>query len=391
MSAPVIQGWCPGALRPMMSGDGLVVRVRPHFGRLTRAEAAGIADLAARYGNGLIDLSARANIQIRGVREETHPALIDGLRALGLIDGSVAAETRRNIVVAPFWHPGDATESVARALEAGLSHPDAPETPAKFGYAVDCGPDPVLRGVSADIRIERAGDAFIVRADGSRTGARATPETAPALALDLARWFLRTGGAPSGRGRMAAHMDRGVPLSEAFRQISAPRNADLSAPGPGPTRHGALVAFAFGQMDAETMSILAQRGALRMTPWRMILLEDVADVPALPGVIADPADPLLRVEACTGAPGCPQALIATRALARRLGADLAPGARLHVSGCSKGCAHPGPASLTLVGEAGGTVALIRDGDTSAPPERTGLRLETMTIEDLTEALDAPQL
>ena len=29
MSAPVIQGWCPGALRPMMSGDGLVVRVRP--------------------------------------------------------------------------------------------------------------------------------------------------------------------------------------------------------------------------------------------------------------------------------------------------------------------------------------------------------------------------
>ena len=26
--APIVQGWCPGALRPMLSGDGLVVRVR---------------------------------------------------------------------------------------------------------------------------------------------------------------------------------------------------------------------------------------------------------------------------------------------------------------------------------------------------------------------------
>ena len=29
MSAFEIKGWCPGALRPMLSGDGLVVRVRP--------------------------------------------------------------------------------------------------------------------------------------------------------------------------------------------------------------------------------------------------------------------------------------------------------------------------------------------------------------------------
>ena len=34
MSAAAIKGWCPGALRPMQSGDGLVVRVRPFGGRL---------------------------------------------------------------------------------------------------------------------------------------------------------------------------------------------------------------------------------------------------------------------------------------------------------------------------------------------------------------------
>ena len=31
MSAPQVKGWCPGAHRPMMSGDGLVVRIRPRL------------------------------------------------------------------------------------------------------------------------------------------------------------------------------------------------------------------------------------------------------------------------------------------------------------------------------------------------------------------------
>ena len=74
MSAPRVHGWCPGALRPMMSGDGLVVRVRAPLGRLTSAQAAGVARLASELGNGLIDISARANLQIRGVTPDAHPA-----------------------------------------------------------------------------------------------------------------------------------------------------------------------------------------------------------------------------------------------------------------------------------------------------------------------------
>jgi len=82
--APQIKGWCPGALRPMVSGDGLVVRVRPFGGRLSPEQARGIAALAQSHGNGLIDLSSRANVQLRGVRQDTHAPLIDGLRDLGL-------------------------------------------------------------------------------------------------------------------------------------------------------------------------------------------------------------------------------------------------------------------------------------------------------------------
>ena len=85
-TAPVIKGWCPGALRPMLSGDGLVVRLRVPQGRLTPAQERGVAELALRYGNGMLDLSNRGNLQLRGIDPERREGLIDALRALALID-----------------------------------------------------------------------------------------------------------------------------------------------------------------------------------------------------------------------------------------------------------------------------------------------------------------
>ena len=388
MSAPVIQGWCPGALRPMMSGDGLVVRVRPRGGRLTPEQAAGIATLSLRHGNGLIDLSSRANVQLRGVTEAGHRPLIEGLSALGLIDETTEAESHRNIVVTPFWSDGDGVQAIVRSLAAALTGPDAPDTPGKFGYAVDCGAAPVLSVVSADIRIERAAEGgLVVRPDGAGTGARATAATAAERALDLARWFLDSGGAPGGRGRMAAHLTKGATLPPVFTDVPVVRHP-VAGPVPGRVAQGFLVAFEFGQMRAETLSILAELGPLRVTPWRMLLIEGAGAVPQVAGLITDPDSSLLRVVACTGAPGCPQGLIATRTLARRLCSSIAAGDLLHVSGCAKGCAHPGAAPLTLVGRAGGAVDLIRNSGAADTPCQTGLDPETLAFHPLTESLHA---
>ncbi|MBD3788079.1 MAG: precorrin-3B synthase, partial [Sphingomonadales bacterium] len=342
MSGPIIQGWCPGALRPMASGDGLVVRVRPHAGRLTPAQAAGIAAAAGAYGNGLIDLSARGNVQLRGVTPASHPGLIADLAALGLIDADLAAETRRNITVSPFAQ----TDDLAARLEAALA--EAPALPGKFGFALDPGPMRWLTDVPGDIRIERgAGGGLILRAEGLATGLAVSAAEAPARALALARWFVAAGGVQGGRGRMAALIARGTRPPEDLTGDAAPAEA-APAPGPGLRPEGALVALAFGQMRAEILADLARLGHdLRLTPWRMLLLEGARALPELPGLITDPADPLLRVVACTGAPGCPQALAATRQLARALAPLVPRGSLLHVSGCAKGCAHPGPAPLTL--------------------------------------------
>ncbi|NUB46767.1 precorrin-3B synthase [Fertoebacter nigrum] len=389
---PQIKGWCPGALRPMLSGDGLVVRIRPPLGRLTAAQAAGIAALAQTHGNGLIDISARANLQLRGVTDETYPALIDGLRGLGLIDPSPEAEARRNITVTPFWVAGDDTETLATHLAGALAGASL-HLPGKFGFAVDTGPAPVLRGTSADIRLERGVDGgLILRADGCGLGVAVTPDTAAAMALALADWFLGSGGAPDGRGRMAAHLAAGAALPACFTtQPAQPlaRTTTRDARTPGPTPQGALVAFAFGQTDAGTLSQLAT-GPIRLTPWRMLLLEG-RDAPALPGLITDPADPLLRVIACTGAPGCLQAHHATRPLARALAPHVPPGAVLHVSGCAKGCAHPGPAEYTAVAAPTG-IRMARHATASAT---TGPALPLAALlarpQSLFETPHAPQL
>ena len=371
--APKVYGWCPGALRPLMSGDGLVVRIRAPLGRLTQEQARGLSKLSERCGNGLMDLSARANLQLRGVREAAHEVLLDGLRNLDLLDLDEAAEARRNVTVQPFWSNGDETHRIALALNTALTAATDLKLPGKFGFALDCGPAPVIQGSSADIRIERAGETLILRADGAEPGLPVTPDTAPQEALALARWFLKQGGVSQGRGRMKALVKRiGPPETHTH-----PKTSQLYKAQPGQTEAGLLAALPFGQIEAQAFAALAELGPLRLTPWRMVLLEGAADAPS--SMILDPADPLLNVTACTGAPGCPQALSTTRDLARDLASFVPAGAKLHVSGCAKGCAHPATAPLTLTATGADEFALIRSGLASDAPLRTNLTATALRL------------
>lgn len=374
MAEPRVQGWCPGALRPMQSGDGLLVRLRPRGGRILRDAAAGIARLAIAHGNGLLDLTSRANLQLRGVTDASYPLLMAGLQALDLLDATAAAEARRNIVVSPFWSRSDGSQAIAEALADALAGPDAPELPGKFGFAVDCGDVPVLNNISADIRLERGADGdLICRADGAAAGKRVTAESAVAAALALAHWYVGSGGVDRGRGRMALHVQGGATLHPSY--LGAPaQSAAIASPKPGPLAEGFLVGLEFGQMRAETLAALALCGTLRATPWRMLLIENVSAAPKLAGLITSRNDPLLRVIACTGSPGCLQAAQPTRMLARTLAQYVPDGAVLHVAGCRKGCAHPAPATITLTAGLDG-FDLIRNGSANDAPTRVRIAPE----------------
>jgi precorrin-3B synthase len=375
----------------MQSGDGLVVRVRPRGGRLSQEEAAGIAELAAAHGNGLIDLTSRANVQVRGVTEASFGLLLAGLELLGLTDATSEAEARRNIVVTPFWSGDDGTLRIAAALADALARPDAPEIPGKFGFAVDCGSSPVLSDTPADIRIERSADGgLICRADGATAGRRVTEATAADAAMALSRWFIasggRGGGDEGGRGRMVAHLGHRARLPAAYLEVAAQLRSTC-VPVPGAVPSGFLAGFEFGQLRGATLATLARLGALRVTPWRMLLIEGEQLAPDVPGLITTAGDPMSRIVACTGMPGCLQALQPTRELARALAPHVPGGALLHVSGCAKGCAHPAAASMTLTAVPDG-FDFIRHGRANGPAYRQSLTASALRAhpEILTEAL-----
>lgn len=383
IQGPIIQGWCPGALRPMESGDGWVVRIRPHAGRLTSIQAKGIADLANRFGNGLIDLSNRANVQLRGVTPQTHTPLITGLRALGLIDKSGVAERQRNVILAPFWGKTDGAPALAAGVAAALSGSGAPTLPSKFGAGIDTGLAPVLRGAACDIRIERFGDQYLVYPNGGTLGMQVSRNTCADAVRALAVWFVQNGGVENGRGensrgRMAAliaagaalpaHFDTAVPIAPPF--TARPMLADA----------GALVGIQFGQIQADTLAKLAALWPLRMTPWRMLLLEGARAMPQIAGLMTDPSDPMLRVIACVGAPACKQALGDTRHLGRSLAALLPQGQTLHITGCGKNCAHPAPAPLTIT-------ATARGYDISGANPQSGLTpASALNADDLAQTI-----
>ena len=263
-----VKGWCPGAWRPMMSGDGLIVRVRPRLGRLSAAQVLGLCEVSQRLGNGVIDLTSRANLQLRGVSD--HEATLRALHDLELLDDTAEAEARRNITVTPLWTDGDLTHRLHDAICARLD--EMPDLPAKMGIAVDCGVGPVLRDCSADFRFEvtDAGQ-IILRADGARTGRRVTEDTAVSALLDLARWFVDSGGRDA--GRMGRHL-KSIDLPEDWQGVAPAPDAHRTSPGPA--IGGFVYGAPFGSLDARALSALMTESAataLRVTPWRLFLLE----------------------------------------------------------------------------------------------------------------------
>lgn len=345
MAGIEVKGWCPGALRPMRSGDGWVVRVRPHLARLSRAQALGLCAAAEAHGAGLLDLTNRANLQIRGVRDDALAPLQARLAALGLLDDAPVLEARRNILIAPDWVEGDDSARLGAQLAGRLA--ELPALPPKMGFAMDAGPAPVLTRDPADFRIERGADGLVLRAEGHSHGMALVPGREIDALIGLCHWFVDSGGAAA--GRMARHA---APLPDWAAWDAAPlaSRARLVA---GAAPLGLVLGAAFGQLIARDLAVVLRAtdaSAIRVTPWRCLLLEGIADAPLPDSLIAHPDDPALRMDACAGAPFCPQASVQTRALARAL-APLVGGS-LHVSGCAKGCARARPAEITLIGRDG---------------------------------------
>ena len=395
-----VKGWCPGALRPMQSGDGLVVRIRPRSGRFSPHELTVLADAARHFGNGHIDLTRRANLQIRGVSEASLPPLHDAIARLGLLEDSPDGEAVRNVMINPLAgiDPAEVLDarSVGRELERRLaSEKYLWALPSKFGFIVDGAGVLSLSEQRADVRLmaiaHHREPAFAVGVE-TRTGIEwlgsISPDVAATAAIEIGHAFINVASREP-RHRMRDLSDDGLAsIRSAMRSRldilpENPRTADwrlnrrvgLMELGAG--RFAAGIAAPFGRVESDQLkkladTIVAHDGEeIRLSPWRALYagLSDrtsarsLLDAVARDGLIIDPCDPLLQIEACPGAPGCPSTTLDTRGDGRRIAGLLARShfaGTVHVSGCAKGCAKSRPADLVLVGSEG-YYGIVRNG------------------------------
>jgi precorrin-3B synthase len=327
----------------MLSGDGLIARIRPWCGAFSLTQTRGLADIAEGLGNGHIDLTRRANLQIRGLGEECLPQLHDALDRLGLLDPDAETEAARNVMVGPLANAEvrSLADSLSRALAADLR---VGALPAKFGWLVDGGGPLSIIGERADI----------------------------ALYMTDAGVALRVHDEWLGGGSIESALEAALGEKPSLPSIDI-------APSPGRRRLGDLggvsgVAAPFGRLEAGQLRELAALAAaasaseIRLSPWRAFYIDAPIDGAARLGLIIDEDDPLLRIDACPGAPACRSASVDTRRDARRLGSSGFEGT-LHVSGCAKGCARSAAADLTLVGEAG-RYGVVRNGTARDRIDRT---------------------
>jgi precorrin-3B synthase len=407
---PEIKGWCPTAYQPMESGDGLLIRAKTIGARIDAAQLSAIAHIAKTMGNGLIDLSQRAQLQIRGVQPSTLTAALNALDAAGLLAGNADVERITNILAPPLAGLDTSAAFDAHALVADLAAALAHDStlyalPAKFLFAVVDDGTMTLDASEADISFYPAtGGGIALRLAGVEDSAViVAPEEAVAVALRLAKAFIELRAASPFDLRRMRKLIAATGVAALIERAGVSLSAFPSPMTITPSEHLGLqdgddvifagVAAPSGRWRAQELALLAEEaaahglGEARLTPWRSILIpaphrDAAAKIiarAAASGLIVASDDPRRSIVACPGAPECLQAQGETRIHLERL-APLArqyagkDGVGLHLSGCGKGCARQGATPITLV-LADGRFNLVVNGGAQDAPIRAGLALE----------------
>ncbi|MBZ9797988.1 precorrin-3B synthase [Mesorhizobium sp. ES1-4] len=402
MNAFSRRGACPALSAPMQTGDGLLVRLNPvaggpSSGGLSPKLLIEVAESALRHGNGIMEVTARGSLQIRGLTTESAALLAAEVDALGIaVRTGVPVETGPLAGVDPkeIADPRRLAERIRVAIEdAGLATRLGP----KVAVIVDGGGQLAMDAVTADVRLVATrtdvGIQWCVSVAGDRQTARPLTVASEDPARDIAVAALRM-VAEKGREAHARDLSDRQLVSLAGWQSFTPPSAvpDILAgemagtPEGGATErlpiglfplsrfHALGIGLPYGSMPADKIIGLAKSALalstteIRLAPGRALLFlgqpadanQSLQDVAAALGFIISPTDPRTRIAACPGTPACASGRIATRDIAEAIAAEGVDSLdfTLHVSGCAKGCAHPGPAALTLVGGENGAGLVV---------------------------------
>jgi ferredoxin-nitrite reductase len=100
-SVSVERSICPDIYHPAVARDGLLTRLRIPGGVLTEAQCQTIARLLETIGLEYIQVTNRANLQLRSLSQDLEPDVLAKLAACGLVASNRAIDGIRNLMLSP--------------------------------------------------------------------------------------------------------------------------------------------------------------------------------------------------------------------------------------------------------------------------------------------------
>lgn len=371
MNEFIIKGWCPSYTKPALAKDGYFLRISPDKGYLSLKKTILICDLSIRFGNGLIDLTNRGRLQIRGIKEKNLENII-----LILKQNKIIQNNNNHIIINPFWEKKDKNILFYQMLKSILSK--LPLLPDKFLFAVDLGQYPVLSSLPADIRLEHDENGkVIIRADGHLMGKNITPDNLLENTITLSKYFVEN----SSKGiRRMSHLINTKPLSYEWCQY-------YPAPSKFPSmvdigKLGIYYGTKYGRIRSTDFKYLLKSSnpkRIRFTPFKSFIFEKGLDI-VNNTFLNRMENPVNDVHACPGKDSCSSSTINTYEIADKIRQLTNKG--VHVSGCTKGCAFSKKSEITLVGN-NGLIDVIYNGKSNDKPQVTSItKKEILTKIDL---------
>ena len=393
--------------------DSFMLRLRIPGGILMAHQMRGLAEIAETWGAGRVDLTTRANIQIREFQPKDIVRVLHKVQGLGLTTRGSGADNIRNITITPTsgFDPLELYDvaPLAEALHhCILNTRDLYELPRKFNVAFDSGGSISALADTNDIGFQaiRVGEGksapsgvyFRVLLSGitghrqfaSDCGLLLRPEQTVAVAMAMIRVFIAHGDRTDRKkARLKYLLDRwGVekfvaetekllafPLVRLSAEQCEPRAAidRIAHIGVHPQKNGDLryigMAVPVGRLPVEQMRAIAATaeeygsGELRLTVWQNLLIpnvpvrrvEEAVERLRNAGLDCTAGAVLRGTVACTGIRGCRYAATDTKAhaveLAQHLDArfKIVQAVNLHVTGCPHSCAQHYVGDIGLLG------------------------------------------
>jgi ferredoxin-nitrite reductase len=387
-----------------------MIRIRIPNGITNSAQIRTIADITGSLGQGFADITTRQQIQLRGIRIEHVPEILDRLKSVGLSTLQTGMDNIRNVMGCPVagLTPGellDASPIVKQFTDIFVGNKDFSNLPRKFNVIITGCPENCTPAESQDVSLVPAirdpdgaheiGFNVLVGGKMGSGGFRSTspldvwvrPEEAARVCAQIAliyrdhgsrevrtknrlAFLIEAWGEVKFREELEKRM--GYPLQRAGKDVRSSNRSDhigiYRQKQPGLNYVGLNVPV--GRMKTDYLLRVARlaedygTGEIRLTPDQNLIIPHVPDTklgylikePLLKTLRYDPSEIMRGLVSCTGIEFCEFALIETKERSLRTAQyleqelkDTKFPIRIHWSGCPAGCGNHQIADIGLEG------------------------------------------